>query len=222
MYLAGTGLVFVVSVALMLSIDPVLTVAALACLPLVSVAVKFFGSAVYRQTERIQAQLSTLSAVVQEGLAGVRVVRAYCREGVESERFGRENREYYARNARLIRIQALFYPSLGFILGLAGVLVLWLGARHVIEGRITVGQFVAFNAYLLMLSWPIDRVRVRDQPVPAGDGGVGPHVRRPRRAPGRGRAAGRRGVASVVGNRGGRGCRRMRRQCRRRPPRRRR
>ncbi len=155
MYMASTGLVFVVAVALMLSIDPVLTLAALACLPLVSVAVKLFGSAVYRRTERIQAQLSTLSAVVQEGLAGVRVVRAYCREGVEAERFGRENREYYARNARLIRIQALFYPSLGFILGLAGVLVLWLGARHVIEGRITVGQFVAFNAYLLMLSWPM-------------------------------------------------------------------
>ena len=155
MYMASTGLVFVVSIALMLSIDPVLTLAALACLPPVSVAVKFFGSAVYRQTERIQAQLSTLSAVVQEGLAGVRVVRAYCREGVEAERFGRENREYLARNAQLIRTQALFYPSLGFILGLAGVLVLWLGARHVIEGRITVGQFVAFNAYLLMLSWPM-------------------------------------------------------------------
>ncbi len=155
MYMASTGMVFVVSVALMLSIDPVLTLVALACLPPVSVAVKVFGSAVYRRTERIQAQLSTLSAVVQEGLAGVRVVRAYCREAVEAERFGRENREYYARNEQLIWVQALFYPSLGFILGLAGVLVLWLGARHVIEGRITVGQFVAFNAYLLMLSWPM-------------------------------------------------------------------
>ena len=155
MYMANTGMVFVVSVALMLSIDPVLTLAALACLPLVSLVVKFFGSAVYRHTEQIQAQLSTLSAVVQEGLAGVRVVRAYCREGVETERFRRENEEYFSRNARLIRVQALFYPSLGFILGLAGVLVLWLGARHVIEGRITVGQFVAFNAYLLMLSWPM-------------------------------------------------------------------
>ena len=155
MYMASTGLVFVVSVALMLSIDPLLTLAALACLPLVSVAVKFFGSAVYRRTEEIQAQLATLSAVAQEGLAGVRVVRAYCREEVEAERFDRENREYFARNVRLIRIQALFYPSLGFILGLAGVLVLWLGARHVVDGRITLGQFVAFNAYLLMLSWPM-------------------------------------------------------------------
>ena len=120
MYMASTGMVFVVSVALMLSIDPTLTLVALACLPLVSLAVKSFGSAVYRQTEQIQAQLSTLSAVVQEGLAGVRVVRAYCRESVETERFRRENQEYFARNARLIRVQALFYPSLGFIWGRPG------------------------------------------------------------------------------------------------------
>jgi ATP-binding cassette subfamily B protein len=139
----------------MLSIDPVLTLAALLPLPLVSVAVKRFGSAIYRQSERIQAQLATLSAVVQESLAGVRVVRAYGREAVETARFRRENQEYLERNGALIRLQALFFPSLGFILGLASLLVLWLGARHVIEGRITIGQFVQFNAYLVMLSWPM-------------------------------------------------------------------
>ena len=155
MYMGSTGMVFAVSVVLMLSIDPTLTLAALLPLPLVSLAVKSFGSAIYRQTERIQAQLATLSAVVQEALAGVRVVRAYCREEVETDRFRRENREYLERNAGIIRLQALFYPSLAFILGLAGLLVLWLGARHVIDGRITVGQFVAFNAYLVMLSWPM-------------------------------------------------------------------
>ncbi len=155
MYMANTGMVFVVSVGLMLSIDPVLTVAALLPLPLVSIAVKRFGSAIYRQSERIQAQLATLSAVVQESLAGVRVVRAYGREAVETARFRRENQEYLERNGALIRLQALFFPSLGFILGLASLLVLWLGARHVIEGRITVGQFVQFNAYLVMLSWPM-------------------------------------------------------------------
>ncbi len=155
MYMANTGMVFVVSVGLMLSIDPVLTLAALLPLPLVSTAVKRFGSAIYRQSERIQAQLATLSAVVQESLAGVRVVRAYGREAVETERFRRENQAYLERNGALIRLQALFFPSLGFILGLASVLVLWLGARHVIEGRITVGQFVQFNAYLVMLSWPM-------------------------------------------------------------------
>jgi ATP-binding cassette subfamily B multidrug efflux pump len=155
MYTGNTAMVFVVSVVLMLSIDPVLTLVALIPLPLVSVAVKRFGSAIYRQSERIQAQLATLSAVVQESLAGVRVVRAYGREAVETERFRRENQEYLERNGAVIRLQALFYPSLAFILGLAGLLVLWLGARHVIDGRITVGQFVQFNAYLVMLSWPM-------------------------------------------------------------------
>jgi ATP-binding cassette subfamily B protein len=155
MYMASTGMVLVVAVALMLSIDPVLTLAALLPLPLVSVAVKIFGSAIYRQSEQIQAQLSTLSAVVQESLAGVRVVRAYGREAVETERFRGEILEYLERNAVLIRMQAFFYPSLALILGLAEVVVLWLGARHVIAGQITVGQFVAFNAYLVMLSWPM-------------------------------------------------------------------
>ena len=155
MYMSSTAMMFVVSVALMLSIDPVLTLVALLPLPFVSLTAKTFGSAIYRQSERIQAQLATLSAVVQESLAGVRVVRAYCLEAVETERFRRENLEYLERNAVLIRLQALFYPSLAFIFGLAGLLVLWLGARHVIEGRISVGQFVAFNAYLVMLSWPM-------------------------------------------------------------------
>ena len=155
MYLVSTGLVFVVAVGLMFSIDVTLTMVALLPLPVVSLVVQRFGRAIYQQTERIQAQLSTLSAVVQESLAGVRVVRAYGREAVSMAQFGKENREYLARNIQLVRLQAFFYPSLAFLFGLAGLLVLWLGARRVIGGNITVGEFVAFNAYLLMLSWPM-------------------------------------------------------------------
>jgi len=155
MYMASTGITFVVAVSLMVSIEPTLTLLALLPLPLVTVVVKRAGAAIYRHTARIQEQLSTLSAVVQESLAGVRVVRAYGREAIETERFRHENAEYLRRNTNLIRLQAIFYPSMGFILGLAGLLVLWVGARHVIEGRITVGQFVAFNAYLVMLTWPM-------------------------------------------------------------------
>ena len=155
MYLVSTGLVFVVAVGLMFSIDTTLTLVALLPLPLVSLVVQRVGRTIYQQTERIQAQLSTLSAVVQEFLAGVRVVRAYGREAVSMARFRRENLEYLARNVQLIRLQAFFYPSLAFFFGIAGLLVLWLGARRVIGGNITVGEFVAFNAYLLMLSWPM-------------------------------------------------------------------
>ncbi|MFO7694735.1 MAG: ABC transporter ATP-binding protein, partial [Vicinamibacterales bacterium] len=136
-------------------LDARLTAIALVPLPFVSIAVRVFGSAIHRRFEAIQAQLSTLSAVVQEALAGVRVVRAYRQEGAELERFAAANTEYVRRNLVLIRLQAAFYPSLSLFLGLGALLVLWLGSRDVMQQRLTLGEFVAFNAYLAMLTWPM-------------------------------------------------------------------
>jgi len=155
MYAANTIIVFVVALALMVGINPRLTAFALIPLPFVSIAVKFFGAAIHRRFEAIQAQLSELSAVAQEALAGVRVVRAYRQEAAELERFSAANTEYVRRNVVLIRLQAFFYPSMGLFLGLGALLVLWLGSRDVIAHRITIGEFVAFNAYLSMLTWPM-------------------------------------------------------------------
>jgi ATP-binding cassette, subfamily B, multidrug efflux pump len=155
MYSASTVLVFAVAIVLMSSIDARLTLIALLPLPLVSISVKVFGSAIHRRFEAIQAQLSDLSAVVQETLAGVRVVRAYNQEPYETERFRKANAEYVRRNRVLIRLQGMFYPSLTLFLGLGSLVVLWVGSREVIRGRITIGEFVAFNSYLVMLSWPM-------------------------------------------------------------------
>jgi ATP-binding cassette subfamily B multidrug efflux pump len=155
MYSANTLFTFVVALGIMLTIDARLTLLALIPLPFVSISVKLFGTAIHRRFEQIQAQLSEVSAVAQEALAGVRVVRAYRQEGAELERFRRSNEEYLRRNRRLIVLQGFFFPSMGFFLGLGALVVLWLGSRDVIQGRISVGEFVAFNAYLTMLSWPM-------------------------------------------------------------------
>ena len=155
MYSASTVLVFAVAIVLMWSIDGRLTLIALLPLPLVSISVKYFGSAIHRRFEAIQAQLADLSAVVQETLSGVRVVRAYNQEPYEIERFRGANAEYVRRNRVLIRLQGMFYPSLTLFLGIGSLLVLWVGSREVIRGRITIGEFVAFNSYLVMLSWPM-------------------------------------------------------------------
>ena len=155
MYSATTSITFVVAVVLMLSISPTLTLLALLPLPVVSVVVKLFGSAIYRRSERIQAQLAYMSAVVQEALAGARVVRAYRREQVEIERFRGANQEYVDRSRAMVQLQGAFHPSLALFLGLSGLVVLWIGSQHVIAGRMTVGEFVAFNAYVVMLSWPM-------------------------------------------------------------------
>jgi len=155
MYSANTIIVFVVAIILMLSLDARLTAVALLPLPLVSVSVRVFGQAIHRRFERIQEQLSEISAVAQEALAGVRVVRAYRQEAAELERFRLANLEYLERNRGLIKLQGFFYPSMSLFLGLGALLVLWLGSREVIRERITIGEFVAFNSYLVMLSWPM-------------------------------------------------------------------
>ncbi|MCY4661103.1 MAG: ABC transporter ATP-binding protein [Acidobacteria bacterium] len=155
MYTATTSITFVAALGLMLSISPNLALLALLPLPVVSIVVKRFGDAIYDRSERIQAQLAHLSAIVQEALAGVRVVRAYRRERVEIDRFRDANREYVARNRQMIRVQGIFHPSLALLLGLSAIVVLWIGSRQVIAGRLTVGDLVAFNAYVAMLSWPM-------------------------------------------------------------------
>ena len=155
MYSTNTVLVFVVAIIMMLSIDLRLTLIALVPLPLVSVTVRYFGRVIHERFEVIQAQLSEVSALVQESLAGVRVIRAYAQEQHELDRFRLANEEYVARNRALIGLQGLFYPSMTFFLGLGAVLVLWLGGHAVIRGRITLGEFFAFNSYLALLAWPM-------------------------------------------------------------------
>jgi ATP-binding cassette subfamily B protein len=155
MYAANTMLTFVVALSVMASIDARLTLWSLIPLPFVSISVKYFGSAIHKRFEQIQAQLSQISAIAQEALSGVRVVRAYRQEEAELARFRDANEEYLQRTRRLIVVQGFFFPSMGFFLGLGALVVVWLGSREVINGRITVGQFVAFNSYLTMLSWPM-------------------------------------------------------------------
>ena len=155
MYSSNTVLTFVAALSLMISIDGWLTLIALIPLPFVSISVNYFGMAIHKRFEQIQAQLSDVSAVAQESLSGVRVVRAYRQEPSELERFRRSNDEYLRRNRRLITLQGFFFPSMSLFLGLGAMLVLWFGSREVIGGRITVGEFVAFNAWLAMLAWPM-------------------------------------------------------------------
>ncbi|HEV8479509.1 MAG TPA: ABC transporter ATP-binding protein [Candidatus Eisenbacteria bacterium] len=145
----------VAAVGLMLYLSPLLTLIALLPLPVLSFSVGYFGQRIHHRFEEIQAHFAKISALVQEDLSGVRVVRAYAREDHEIERFARMNREYVGKNRGLIRLWSLFYPAMGFLAGLGAVVVLWLGGTLVIRGKITIGAFVAFNVYLSMLTWPM-------------------------------------------------------------------
>jgi ATP-binding cassette subfamily B protein len=83
------------------------------------------------------------------------VIRAYGQEAFEIDRFRRANEEYIVRNRALIRLQGMYFPSMGLLMGIGTLLVLWIGSGEVIAGRMTVGELVAFNTYLMMLGWPM-------------------------------------------------------------------
>jgi ATP-binding cassette subfamily B multidrug efflux pump len=155
MYTANTVATSVGAVTLMILISPGLTVLALIPLALVSILVRHYGRQMHDRFEEVQAQLAEMSALVQESLAGVRVVRAYAQEDHEESRFADANEEYVSRSRRLIRITGILYPGIQFLMGLGALTVLWLGGRMVVAGAITLGQFVAFGVYLAMLQWPM-------------------------------------------------------------------
>lgn len=155
MYTVNTVVVSIVSIAFMVAISPRLAFYSLLPLPIVSLSVWWFGDRIHRRFERVQEHFARLSAMVQENLAGVRVVRAFAAERREAAAFGRLNEGYVGENIRLIRTSGLFHPSLALFSGLGALLALWLGGRETIAGRITLGQFVAFTVYLGMLNWPM-------------------------------------------------------------------
>ncbi|MFN8586277.1 MAG: ABC transporter ATP-binding protein [Candidatus Eisenbacteria bacterium] len=155
MYTVNTIVVSAVSIAFMLSISPRMTFYSLLPLPLVSLSVWWFGDRIHKRFEKVQERFAKLSAHVQENLAGMRVVRAFTSERRQAERFAEHNTEYLEQNLQLIRTSGVFQPSLAFFSGLGALLVVYVGGREAVHGRITIGQFVAFTVYLGMLNWPM-------------------------------------------------------------------
>jgi len=155
MYWAETSITFVFVFLVMLWTDWRLTLFALLPAPMVSLAVMYFGRLIHDRFERIQKMFSDVSSRVQENISGVRVIRAYVQEEAELKQFERLNRDYIAQNLKLAWISGLFMPLLQALVGITLLIVLWIGGSRLMEGRITLGQFVMFNTYMGILVWPM-------------------------------------------------------------------
>src|ERR1035437_759661 len=155
MYSANTIFFTVGALFFLLRISPWLTLVAFAPMPLASILVQYFGSRIHDRFERIQASFSDISSQAQENYSGARLVRAFAREQSQIGLFERLNREYIARSLKLVQLMGMLWPTLEFVLGIAMILTLLVGGHLVIAHRITVGDFVAFNTYMVLLTWPI-------------------------------------------------------------------
>jgi ATP-binding cassette subfamily B protein len=155
MYSANTLVFTAAALFFMTRISPKLTFYAFLPLPVVSVVIQYFGRRIHERFERIQAMFSDISARAQENFSGARLIRAYVQEEAEIASFETANQEYIARSLKLVRLMGMLWPTLEFMLGLAVVLVLWIGGREVLAGRMEIGGFAAFNIYMMQLTWPI-------------------------------------------------------------------
>src|SRR6202166_2356585 len=155
MYSANTIVFTAGALGFMLAISPKLTIYAFLPLPIASVVIQYFGRRIHERFERIQAMFSDISARAQENFSGARVIRAYVQEQAEIAAFENANQEYIRRSLGLVRLMGMLWPTLELMLGAAVVIVLWLGGREVLLGKISVGKFVTFNTYMVQLTWPV-------------------------------------------------------------------
>jgi ATP-binding cassette subfamily B multidrug efflux pump len=175
MYSANTIVFTAGALGFMLAISPKLTLFAFLPLPIASIVIQYFGRRIHERFERIQAMFSDISARAQENFSGARVIRAYVQEQAEIATFEGANQEYIRRSLGLVRLMGMLWPTLELMLGAAVVIVLWMGGREVISGQTVVhlisylgttttlslsgsmdiGAFVAFNTYMVQLTWPV-------------------------------------------------------------------
>jgi ATP-binding cassette, subfamily B, multidrug efflux pump len=155
MYSANTVFFTVFALFYVLHISPWLTLVALAPMPLASILVQYFGHKIHDRFERIQASFSDISAQAQENFSGARLIRAFAREDSEISLFERLNREYIARALRLVQLMGMLWPTLELVLGISMIITLLVGGHQVLAHRISIGDFVAFNTYMILLIWPI-------------------------------------------------------------------
>ncbi|MEK7833691.1 MAG: ABC transporter transmembrane domain-containing protein, partial [Acidobacteriota bacterium] len=155
MYSEQTLFRVLIILPLMFSISVKLTVILLLTMPLVSLTVKYFGHQIHVRFEKIQEFFSDITARAQENLTGVRVIRAYAQEESEKREFARLNEEYVQRNISLVKLSAVFRPLMQFFIGLGFAAIILVGGRETAQGRMTIGEFAAFNLYLEQLIWPL-------------------------------------------------------------------
>jgi ATP-binding cassette, subfamily B, multidrug efflux pump len=155
MYSANTILFSVGALYFLLHISPWLTLVALAPMPIASILVQYFGARIHERFERIQASFSEITSHAQENFSGARLIRAFAREESQIDSFEKANQEYIGRALRLVQLMGMLWPTLEFVLGVSMVITLLAGGQLVLNHKIDVGDFTAFNTYMILLTFPI-------------------------------------------------------------------
>jgi ATP-binding cassette subfamily B multidrug efflux pump len=160
--MAGFGLLILINslvvygltLGMLLYISPSLTLIALLPFPLLLLLVKLLSARLLIASGEVQRGLGQVSEILEESISGQEVIRSYGLFGLFGEKFDRENDSYLESTLVLSRLRALVGPAMALIAPLATLLVLFFGGQRVVVGRLSLGELVAFNAYLMQLAMP--------------------------------------------------------------------
>ena len=154
------NLIFLFSLVIykMFSVSPTLTYYVLFPLPILAISVYFVSNRINKKSERVQAQLSTVTAVAQESFSGVRIIKSFTNEENTLRVFYQSCKEYTKRQIALIKIEAMFIPLIITLIGISTILTIYIGGLEVFKGNITTGNIAEFIIYVNMLAWPVASV----------------------------------------------------------------
>lgn len=155
MYTINTITLFIMVISTMLMINVELTLYAILPLPLLCYAIYKVESMVTRRSKDIQAKLADLTAFTQETYSGIRSVKSYVREDALTSVFQEESESLRMRAMALVRVNALFFPSIILLIGLSTLFTIWIGGEQVVRGRISAGTIAEFVIYVNLLTWPV-------------------------------------------------------------------
>jgi ATP-binding cassette subfamily B protein len=140
---------------LLLQSSVTLTLIGLAPLILLTFVTVHLGRIVGPLFLRVDQSIGDLSSTLQENLTGAQVVRAFAREDFEKEKFSKANRKWYDAQVHLMSTWGFYMPTMMIFIMFSTALILWFGGEMVIAGTLTIGELVAFNAYLMLLAQPV-------------------------------------------------------------------
>lgn len=155
MYATNTFVLFFVAIFFMVAVNGTLAFFALLPLPFLVVIVYYVNTLINHKSERIQEQLSRLSSFVQERFSGIRVIKSYVREQQAQDVFAKESIAYKNKSMNLVKVQALFFPTMLLLVGLSTILTVYIGGEQVIDGTITPGNIAEFIIYINLLTFPV-------------------------------------------------------------------
>lgn len=155
MYTINTAVLFCLIIYFMFDVNSTLAIYCLLPLPVLVVTIYYVNTLINNKSEKIQAQLSRLSSFVQERFSGIRVIKSYVREAQTQKVFAEESNAYKMNSMSLVKVQALFYPSMLLLVGLSTILTVYIGGKQVIDGAITPGNIAEFIVYVNQLTFPV-------------------------------------------------------------------